>query len=376
MPPLKVAVVGVGHLGQHHARLLSAMDGVELAGVVDIKPARAQEIADRFQTKAFTDCAPLLSAVDAVSIATPTGSHVEVSLPFIERGVPVLVEKPLAPSVADADVLIHAARKRGVLLAAGHTERFNPAVAAALPLVSDPRFIEVHRLGTFPERSLDIDVIFDLMIHDLDLLLASVGSEVASIEAVGVHVLTARTDIANVRLRFASGCIANLTASRISRERVRKARFFQHDSYVSIDYASQEVEVYRLVRGNGRPVIQGGKLEVASDEPLRRELADFVDAVRTGRPPAVTAQAGRDALLLATRIAGMMEERREGVPGDREERREGVPGDREERREGVPGDREERREGVPGDREERREGVPGDREERREGVPGDRESAT
>jgi len=194
-----------------------------------------------------------------------------------------------------------------VLLAAGHTERFNPAVAAALPLVSAPRFIEVHRLGTFPERSLDIDVIFDLMIHDLDLLLASVGSPVASIEAVGVHVLTPRTDIANVRLRFASGCIANLTASRISRERVRKARFFQHDSYVSIDYASQEVEVYRLVRGDGRPTIQGGKLEVPRDEPLRRELLDFVEAVRDGRPPAVTARAGRDALLLATRIAEMME---------------------------------------------------------------------
>ena len=209
---LRVAVVGVGHLGQHHARLLAAMEGVELVGVADIKPARAREIADRFQTGAFTDAAELVSAVDAVSVATPTESHVRVALPFIERGVAVLVEKPLAASVADADVLIRAAEERGVLLAAGHTERFNPAVAAALPLVSDPRFIEVHRLGTFPERSLDIDVIFDLMIHDLDLLLASVGSPVASIEAVGVHVLTPRTDIANVRLRFASGCIANLTA--------------------------------------------------------------------------------------------------------------------------------------------------------------------
>ncbi len=173
--------------------------------------------------------------------------------PFLERGIPVLVEKPLAASLADADVLIDLAARHRTVLATGHTERFNPAVEAALPLVSRPRFIEVHRLGTFPDRSLDIDVIFDLMIHDLDLLLATVRSEVESIEAVGVNVLTPRTDIANARLRFASGCIANLTASRISRDRVRKARFFQQESYVSIDYAAQEVEVYRLVPQNGRP---------------------------------------------------------------------------------------------------------------------------
>jgi predicted dehydrogenase len=304
---LRVAVVGVGHLGQHHARLLAAMDDVELVGVVDVKADRAQEIAARVGAPAFSDAADVLALVDAVSIAVPTESHVDVALPFVERGVGVLVEKPLAPSVAEADRLIEAAGRTGIVLAAGHTERFNPAVAAALPLVSQPRFVEVHRLGTFPERSLDIDVIFDLMIHDLDLLLASVQSPVASIEAVGVHVLTPRTDIANVRLRFASGCIANLTASRISRERVRKARFFQHDSYVSIDFAAQEAEVYRLVRGNGRPVIEGGKLDIVRDEPLRRELADFVEAVRTKRPPAVPAQAGREALILATQIADMME---------------------------------------------------------------------
>ena len=200
-------------------------------------------------------------------------------MPLIDAGVSVLVEKPLASSLADADRLIDAAARRGVVLAAGHTERFNPAVVAALPLVSNPRFVEVHRLGTFPERSLDIDVVFDLMIHDLDLLLTSVRSEVVSIDAIGVNVLTPRIDIANVRLRFASGCIANVTASRISRDRVRKLRFFQRESYLSIDYASQEAEIYRLVAPNGRPVIQGGKLDVQRDEPLRAELADFVDAV-------------------------------------------------------------------------------------------------
>jgi predicted dehydrogenase len=244
--------------------------------------------------------------VDAVSIAAPTAVHVDLALPFVEAGAAVLVEKPIAASVADADRLLDAAARRGTMVAAGHTERFNPAVVAAMPLVSAPRFIEIHRLGTFPERSLDIDVIFDLMIHDLDLLLTAVGGEVSSVEAVGVNVLTPKVDIANVRLRFASGCIANLTASRISRERVRKARFFQPQSYVSIDYAAQEVEVYRLVAGNGRPSIEGGRLDVANEEPLRRELADFVIAVRTGGRPGVSGRDGREALALATRIADMM----------------------------------------------------------------------
>ena len=307
MSRLRVAVIGVGHLGQHHARLLAAREHVELVGVVDTRPGRAEEIAAKYGTRAFTDAAAVGTMVDAVTIAVPTESHVEVALPFVAAGCAVLVEKPLAASLAEADRLIEAADARRTLLAAGHTERFNPAVAAALPLVSDPRFVEVHRLGVFPDRSLDIDVIFDLMIHDLDLLLASVPSEVASIEAVGVNVLSPRTDIANVRLRFASGCIANLTASRISRERVRKARFFQMDSYISIDFATQEVEVYRTVRGEGRPSIQGGKLDVARDEPLRRELEDFVNAARTGRPAGVPARAGRDALALATRIAEQME---------------------------------------------------------------------
>ena len=303
---LRVAVIGVGHLGQHHARLLGSIEGVELVGVVDAKPGRADEIAAKCNTKAWPVAADLIGRVDAVTIAVPTISHLEVALPFLERGVAVLVEKPLASTVADAERLIDAAARAGTTLAAGHTERFNPAVVAALPLVADPRFVEVHRLGTFPERSLDIDVIFDLMIHDLDLLLASVRSEVVAIEAVGVNVLTPRTDIANARLRFASGCIANVTASRISRERVRKVRFFQHDSYVSIDYAAQEVELYRLAPRGTVPPIQGGKLDIVNEEPLRCELVDFVDAVRNSREPGVTGRAGRDALELATRIAEKM----------------------------------------------------------------------
>jgi predicted dehydrogenase len=314
---IRVGVVGVGYLGQHHARIFGAMEGVTLVGVADTNRQRAEEIAAKHGTQPFTDARVLLEKVDAVTIAVPTISHVEVALPFLEQRKAVLVEKPLAASIEEADRLIETADRHGALLAAGHTERFNPAVEAARPLISNPKFIEVHRLGTFPERSLDIDVIFDLMIHDLDLLLALVRSDVVSVEAVGVNVLTPRTDIANARIRFASGCIANLTASRISRDRVRKIRFFQHNTYVSIDYAAREVEVYTLVppvapsagdRPDNRPSIQGGRLPVADDEPLRRELADFIEAARTGGRPGVTGREGRDALALATRVADKMVE--------------------------------------------------------------------
>jgi predicted dehydrogenase len=306
MSNVRIGVIGVGHLGQHHARLLAAMDGVDLVGVCDVNRARADEIGTRFGAPAFSEARELVGRVDAVTVAVPTVAHLDVGLPFLQAGVATLIEKPIAPSVADADRLVEAAERGGAMLATGHTERFNPAVAAALPIISGPRFIEIHRLGTFPERSLDIDVIFDLMIHDLDLLLRVVGSEVTSIEAVGVNVLTAKADIANARLRFASGCIANLTASRISRERVRKARFFQNDAYVSIDYAAQELEVFRLVKNGPRPIIHGGKVDVVNEEPLRRELADFVEAVRSGRQPGVTGRDGRLALELATRVAHTM----------------------------------------------------------------------
>jgi predicted dehydrogenase len=305
--PLRVAAIGVGHLGRHHARILSTLPGATLVGVVDIKADRAAEIAAAFGSRPFTDYRPLVGEVDAVSIAVPTESHLEVASAFLAAGIPVLVEKPLARSVAEADRLIELAAAAGVVLAVGHTERFNPAVAAAARHLANPRFVEVHRLGTFPERSLDIDVVFDLMIHDLDIVLSLVGGSVESIEAVGVPVLTGRVDIANARLRFDNGCIANITASRISRDRVRKIRFFQPDAYLSIDYAAQEVEIYRLVRGGApRPVIEGGKLDVPREEPLVRELADFLDAVRSGRAPLVTGHDGRRALDLAQRITDRM----------------------------------------------------------------------
>ena len=226
---------------------------------------------------------------------------------LIAAGIHTLVEKPITQTLAEADALIAAAKARGVVLAVGHSERFNPAVTAARPHLKDPRFIEVHRLGQLPGRSLDIDVVLDLMIHDIDLILSVVASEVEGVEAVGVPVLTPRIDIANARVRFANGCIANLTASRISREPVRKIRFFQQDAYLSIDTAAREVEMWRLVpQAAGAPTIGGGKLEVAGDEPLKGELEDFLGAVRDGRQPAVTGEQGRAALALATRIVELM----------------------------------------------------------------------
>jgi predicted dehydrogenase len=305
---LRVGVVGVGHLGRHHARILAALEGANLTAVVDTVPERAAAAASAAGARPLTDYRELLGQVDAVTIAVPTELHAEVATPFLERGIAVLVEKPMTRSIADADRMLAAARAGNAVLGVGHTERYNPAVAAVLPLVTTPRFIEVHRLSAFPERSLDIDVVFDLMIHDLDIILAIAGPAVTSIEAVGVPVLTPKYDIANVRLRLASGCIANITASRISRDRVRKIRFFQPDSYISIDYAAQEVEGWHLVRRDGgRPQIEGGPIPVERDEPLRRELADFVRAARDGTTPLVDGDAGRRALVLASEIAEKME---------------------------------------------------------------------
>lgn len=304
---MRVAVVGVGHLGKHHARILASLPDAELVAVADTNQARANEIAAANNTRAVFTAQELVGHVDAVSIAVPTEQHLATALLFLNAGTSVLVEKPMARSLEEADAMIEAAARTGATLAVGHTERFNPAVEAARPMLRDPRFIEVHRLGTFPERSLDIDVVFDLMIHDLDVVLSLVPSEVESIEAVGVPVLTGRVDIANARLRFQNGCIANLTASRISRDRVRKIRFFQPAAYVSIDYGAQKVEMYRLVKGAGSmPSIDGGDVPVTNEEPLKRELVDFIDAVASKRAPLVDGAQGRRALALATAITSRM----------------------------------------------------------------------
>ena len=306
---LRVGVVGVGHLGRHHARLLGAMSDVDLVGVADLMEDRARAAAAGAPgAEALVDHRALLGRVDAVSIAVPTVDHLAVARLFLERGTAVLVEKPMAASMAEADEMLALAERHGAVLAVGHTERFNPAIAAALPELRTPRFIEVHRLSGFPERSLDIDVIFDVMIHDLDIILAVDRSEVVGVEAVGVPVLTPKIDICNARVKFASGCIANITASRISRDKVRKVRFFQPDMYASVDYAAQELEVWRLrPRPGERPAIEGGPVDVPRDEPLKRELEDFVSAVRGRRAPGVTGKDGVRALQLATRVAQAVE---------------------------------------------------------------------
>jgi predicted dehydrogenase len=303
---MKAAVIGVGHLGKHHARILASLPGISLAGVVDINTDRAAEIAREYGTSAFTD-ARQIAGLNLAVIASPTESHASIAAPLIAAGVHTLVEKPVTQTLQEADALIAAAKNQGVVLAVGHSERFNPAVVAARPYVNDPRFIEVHRLGTQLGRSLDIDVVLDLMIHDLDLILSLVASEVESVEAVGVPVLTPKVDIANARVRFKNGCIANLTASRISKEQIRKIRFFQRERYVSIDTAAREVEMFELVaQPNGRPKIGGGKQAVTGAEPLKSELEDFVAAVRENRAPAVPGEQGRAALALAVRIVELM----------------------------------------------------------------------
>jgi predicted dehydrogenase len=301
---LRVGVVGVGHLGRHHARILSSLPGAALVAAVDLEKERAQAAVAGTTAEALTDYRALFDRADAVTIAVPTVDHLRVASAFLERGIHVLVEKPMTASLAEADEMLRVAERSGAILAVGHTERFNSAVEAALAALTHPRFIEIHRLSGFPERSLDIDVVFDVMIHDLDLILAIDPSEVVAVEAVGVPVLTPRIDIANARVKFASGCIANLTASRISRDKVRKIRCFQPDMYVSIDSGAQELEVWRLRhQPEGRPAIEGGAVPVPGGEPLAKEIGDFVEAVRDGRAPRVTGEAGRRALALAARVA-------------------------------------------------------------------------
>ncbi|HEY3174626.1 MAG TPA: Gfo/Idh/MocA family oxidoreductase [Candidatus Polarisedimenticolia bacterium] len=316
--PLRVAVIGVGHLGQHHARLYPTIDGCRLVAVVDRDPARAREVASRHGVEALDDDRRLLEGtaprVDAVSVAVPTDAHAEVASRFLEAGVAALVEKPIAPSLQEADRLLESARRSGALLAVGHTERFNPSVEALARRARNPRFIEAHRLGSFAPRSLDIDVVLDLMIHDIDIALNLVGSPVRSVEAVGVNALTPRVDIANARIVFESGCVANLTASRISAARTRKIRVFQADSYLSCDCAERSLEHYRLERSAGaaHPSIVREQVEIPPDEPLRRELHAFVRAVRGEAPFSVPGEAGRAALEVALAVAGKIIEE---VPG-------------------------------------------------------------
>jgi predicted dehydrogenase len=294
----RVAVVGVGHLGRQHARLYAEMPGVELVAVVDVAPARAGEIAQTFQTQALTDYRELVGTVDAVSLAAPTIEHARVGVELLEHGIDVLVEKPVASTLEGARQLIDAASRHGRILQAGHVERFNPVVTAAIEAATSPQFFEIHRLAPFTPRSLDIDVVLDLMIHDLDIVLRLAGSPVSEVRAVGIPVLSRKADIANARVEFENGCVANLTASRVSFEKVRKLRFFQPHDYISIDTAAQTGTIVSLRMGR----VSERKLEPTPSEPLRLELESFLNCVRTRSAPVVSGEDGYRALELAMRI--------------------------------------------------------------------------
>jgi len=304
---VRLAVVGVGHLGRHHARVASSLAGLRVVGVHDHHPGRAEEIAREFSLRVFSNFEQIAEEAEAVVVATPTVTHAEIAGFFLDRGLHVLVEKPIAADLAHAEDLVQRARRAGRVLQVGHVERYNPAIEAALALVAAPRFIEVHRLGVFTLRSLDVDVVLDLMIHDLQIVSALVGRPVREVRAAGVPVLTPKLDIANARLAFEGGCVANLTASRVSAEKVRKCRVFAPSIYVSVDMQAQSVSAFRLRRESGRPEILPVPVAVSREEPLSRALADFRRAVVEGSRPQVSGEDGRDALALAERVLEAVE---------------------------------------------------------------------
>jgi predicted dehydrogenase len=308
--PLRAAVVGVGHLGRFHAEKYAALDGVTLVGVVDRDPERAREVADALGTTVVRDHRDLAGAIDCASVAVPTGAHASVGGDLLAAGIDVLIEKPLASTAAEAEALVQAAERGGRILQVGHLERFNPALRAARAVITEPKFLECHRLAPFVDRGTDVDVIRDLMIHDLDVIQSFIPSEVESVEAVGVPVLTTHVDIANARLRFANGCIANVTASRASMKRERMLRLFQPDAYVAIDYDQRKVRIVRREPS----AVPGGLANIAAEEhdagqgdPLRDEIAAFVEAVRTRTTPIVSGREGLRALELAERIVASIE---------------------------------------------------------------------
>jgi len=317
---IRVAVIGVGDFGRNHVRVYRELEEAELVGVVDSNAERASAIATDFNTEVFPSVESLAGRVDAVSLAVPTIEHAKLGCRLLEQGIDVLVEKPMAASVAEADQLIAAAEKHKRVLQVGHLERFNPAIVAVQPLVTRPLFFEVHRLGVFSPRSLDVDVVYDVMIHDLDILLALVGGPVKEVKSVGIPILTERVDIAHARIEFETGAVANVTASRVSTERVRKMRFFQAHEYISVDYARRDalrVRVATPARDGKQPEFDFEKLEAKPEEPLHAELSAFVEAVRTRCAPRVDGAAGRRALALADRVmAGILEHARSVQLGD------------------------------------------------------------
>ncbi len=305
MKTVNVGVVGVGYLGTYHAEKYASMPHVELVGVADIDVARAREIAARFGVTATNDHRKLIGNVDAVSIAVSTSQHYSVARDFLENGVDVLIEKPITTSLDEADALIELARSNHRILQVGHLERFNPTTVALQQIVTRPLFIESHRLSIFKPRCTDVSVILDLMIHDIDLILSFVRSDIREIRASGVAVISEHVDIANARLEFESGCVANVTASRISMKNERKLRIFQQDAYVSVDFANRRILCIRKNGGKPDSLIPGADIQTidfAAADPLNEELVAFIEAVRTRKAPPVTGEMGRDALKAALDI--------------------------------------------------------------------------
>lgn len=330
MKPIRVGVAGVGHLGSLHAKMLADIPEGVLSGVFDADTARAGQVAAETGARAFEDLASLIAASDAVTVATSTSSHFPVAREVLEAGKPLFIEKPIAETVEEAGVICRLARERGLVLQVGHIERFNPAILALEPYELKPLFIESHRLSQFNPRGTDVPVVLDLMIHDIDLILAFVRSPVKSVEANGVAVVSDTIDIANARLQFQNGCVANVTASRISQRRMRKMRLFQPDTYISIDFSEGLAEVFRLV-GEDAPMVQGtlmlGELgsgirkkkilyehpEVKEINALKHEIGLFLHAVRTNTPPLVGGEDGKMALEVADII--MKKISQQGLPG-------------------------------------------------------------
>ena len=305
---VRVAVVGAGDFGRNHARVYRDIAEAELVGIVDRSAERAAQIAAEFSTNVFPDIESLAGHVDAASVAVPTVEHARVGCRLFELGIDVLVEKPMAGTLAEADELLAAASRAGRILQVGHLERFNPAIVAVMPVLNVPLYFEVHRLGVFTPRSLDIDVIYDVMIHDLDILLTLVDAPVVDIKAIGIPVLTDKVDIAHARLDFETGAVANVTASRVSTERVRKMRFFQQHEYISVDFTRQDALRVRVAEPGPQPKFDFAALPAEREEPLRAELRAFLDCVRTRRSPVVDGAAGRRALALADQVmTGILE---------------------------------------------------------------------
>ena len=305
---VRVAVVGAGDFGRNHARVYRDLPDADLVGIVDPNVERAGKIASEFSTNVISDIESLAGRVDAASVAVPTVAHARVGCRLLELGIDVLVEKPMAASLAEADELLSAAANAGRILQVGHLERFNPAIAAVMPVLNRPLYFEVHRLGIFTPRSLDIDVVYDVMIHDLDILLALVDAPVVDIKAIGIPVLTDKVDIAHARLDFATGAVANVTASRVSTERVRKMRFFQQHEYISVDFTRQDALRVRVAEPGPQPKFDFAALPSEREEPLRAELRSFLESVRSRRAPKVDGTAGRRALALADEVmAGILE---------------------------------------------------------------------